>query len=148
MPGIVCEIRGGPASQPTISKGINLAIDNMLPLHFLYVVNLDFLTHSSSSRVQLISKEMQQMGEFILLSACNEAGKQGVKANGIVRQGSIWEEILNLCQEIDADFLVMGSPEEGGESHATQEQMDKFRQRIEEETHTRVVQAKGEISEG
>jgi len=148
MPGIVCAIRGGPASQPTINKSINLAIENILPLHFLYVVNLEFLSHSASSRVQLISKEMQQMGEFILLSACNEARQQGVKAEGIVRQGSIWNEILKLCREIEADFLVMGRPKEGEESLATQEQNNKFRLRIEESTQTKVILVRRENNEG
>lgn len=148
MPGIVCAIRGGPASQPTINKSINLAIENNLPLHFLYVVNLEFLSHSPSSRVQLISKEMQQMGEFILLSACSEAHKQGVEAEGIVRQGSIWNEILKLCREIEADFLVMGSPKEGEESLATQEQINKFRSRIEDSTQTKVILVRRENNEG
>lgn len=49
MPGIVCAIRGGPSSQPTIATSIKLASETGETIHFLYVVNLDFLTHSSSS---------------------------------------------------------------------------------------------------
>ena len=44
MPGILCAVRGGPASQPTIAKAIALAQETGLPLYFLYVVNLDFLS--------------------------------------------------------------------------------------------------------
>ncbi|RMF49572.1 MAG: universal stress protein, partial [Anaerolineae bacterium] len=47
MSAIVCAIRGGPASQPTIRRAIALALETSLPLHFLYVVNLDFLSSTS-----------------------------------------------------------------------------------------------------
>jgi hypothetical protein len=72
MTGIICAIRGGPASQPTIARSIALAQETSLPLHFLYVVNLDFLTRTSLSRVHVIAQEMQQMGEFILLTRCHQ----------------------------------------------------------------------------
>lgn len=69
MTGIVCAIRGGPASQPTITHAVSLAQETGLPLYFLYIVNLDFLSHTTSSRVHTITQEMEQMGEFLLLTA-------------------------------------------------------------------------------
>ncbi len=65
MPGIVCAIRGGPASKPTIARSIALAKETDLPLFFLYVVNLDFLAYTSSSRIHTITQEMEQMGELL-----------------------------------------------------------------------------------
>jgi hypothetical protein len=82
MPGIVCAIRGGPASRPTIKKSIELAAETSLPLYFLYIVNLNFLTHTSSTRTHLISKEMKEMGEFILLTAQAVAQSAGIRAEG------------------------------------------------------------------
>ena len=78
MSGIVCAVRGGPASQPTIQRAIALAKETGLPLFFLYVVNLDFLDSTTRSRTHTISKEMAQMGEFILLMAKSKAEAQGV----------------------------------------------------------------------
>ena len=75
MPGIVCAIRGGPASQPTIQKAIQLAEKTHQTVYFLYVVNLDFLTLTSTSRVHVVEKELHQMGEFILLTAQTQAAK-------------------------------------------------------------------------
>ena len=69
MSGILCAIRGGPNSQPTIEQAVVLAQETGLPLWFLYVVNLGFLTHTSTSRVRTISEQMHQMGEYILLTA-------------------------------------------------------------------------------
>ena len=50
MPGVICPIRGGPSSQPTIKRAIALAKEKNLDLHFLLVVNLDFLTYTGSFR--------------------------------------------------------------------------------------------------
>ncbi|MCB0240075.1 MAG: hypothetical protein KDH08_15830, partial [Anaerolineae bacterium] len=77
MSGIVCAVRGGPASQPTVSRSIALAAETGLPLYFLYVVNLEFLDHTASSRTHTISKEMAEMGEFILMAAQAKAEAQG-----------------------------------------------------------------------
>ncbi len=75
MSGIVCAVRGGPDSQPTISKAIAWAKETELPLYFLYVVNLDFLTHTSSSRVHTVTQQIEQMGEFF----CSPHSQQPVR---------------------------------------------------------------------
>lgn len=77
MPGIVCAIRGGPNSQPTISKAISLAKDKGLTVYFLYILNLDFLTYTQTSRVSTLTVEMKDLGEFILLSAGSAMGGNG-----------------------------------------------------------------------
>jgi nucleotide-binding universal stress UspA family protein len=143
MPGIVCAIRGGPASRPTIDKSIQLAVETGLPLYFLYVVNLDFLSHTASSRTHLISKEMYEMGEFILLTAQTEAQSKGIDAQGIVRKGIIRDEIVALCQEMNADYVVLGIPrlQSEKENVFTEDRMDRFGQRIEEESGAKIVLA-------
>jgi len=147
MSGIVCAVRGGPASQPTIAQAIAQAQQTGLPLYFLYVVDLDFLSHTSSSRVQTISKQMQQMGEFILLTAQTTAAAQGVNAEGVVRHGDVVGEITGLCHEIDADYLILGRPqgrEDDEESVFTQDMFKQFVAQIEEQTGARVVLPDGE----
>ena len=147
MPGIVCAIRGGPASKPTIARSISLAREHSLPIHFLYVVNLDFLSHTSSSRVHTITQEMEQMGEFILLTARATALKQDVEAEGVVRHGNVGEEIINLCNEMEANYLVLGRPRAQEESGAfTIDQLAEFAKTIEAQTSAQVVFS--EISEG
>ena len=140
MPGIVCAIRGGPSSRPTIDRSITLAQETSEVIYFLYVVNLDFLSRTASSRVQAISQEMHQMGEFILLSAQKAAEAAGVKAEGIVRHGKVGPEITNLCHELSATYLVLGLPEARGEENAFNlEMIQQFREEIEEATGTRVI---------
>jgi nucleotide-binding universal stress UspA family protein len=140
MSAIVCAIRGGPDSQPTIAKSIELAKETGLPLYFMYVVNLDFLTHTSSSRTHTLSGQMHQMGEFILLTAQSTAADNGIAAERVIRQGQVREEIANLCHEVDAAWLVIGHPKGEEESDLfTHEMLQKFIERIEQETGAKVV---------
>ncbi len=111
MSGIVCAIRGGPHSQPTIDKAISMAGETGLTLYFLYIVNLDFLAHTLSTRTHTINQEMELMGEFILLAAQRKAADEGVTAETVVRHGSVGKEIVKLCQEKSADYLVLGRPQ-------------------------------------
>jgi nucleotide-binding universal stress UspA family protein len=143
MSGIVCAIRGGPASRPTIEKAIQLAVETELPLYFLYVVNLDFLSHTSSSRTHLISKELTEMGEFILLTAQSKAQAKGIDANGIVHKGNVRDEIVNLCQEMMADYVVLGKPkvQPGKENVFTEDRLDRFAERIAEESGAEIILA-------
>ncbi|MFO8037025.1 MAG: universal stress protein [Anaerolineales bacterium] len=140
MAGIVCAIRGGPLSKSTIQKSIQLANESGETIYFLYVVNLDFLTHSSSSRIEPISREMREMGEFILLDAQEKAQKQGVDAQGVIRDGSIIEEIITFCAEIQPEYIVLGLPETESENNLlTQERLDDVLSRIKEVTDAEVV---------
>jgi nucleotide-binding universal stress UspA family protein len=144
MSGIVCAIRGGPDSQATIAQAITLAQETGLPLYFLYVVNLDFLTHTTSSRVHTISEQMHQMAEFILLTAQASASNQGVRATGVVRHGNVGEEIVGLCHELAAEYLVLGWPRvQHEESVFTQELLRQFIERTEEQTGAKVILPEG-----
>jgi nucleotide-binding universal stress UspA family protein len=144
MPGIVCAVRGGPASQPTISRAIGLAQETGQLLHFLYVVNLDFLTHTTSSRVHTISEQMSQMGEFILLMAQDAAARQGVKALGLIRHGNVGEEIIKLCHELAADYVVLGKPKvEQEDTVFTHDLLRQFIEQTEEQTGAQVILPEG-----
>ena len=146
MPGIVCAIRGGPASQPTIARAIALAQETGLPLCFLYVVNLDFLSQTPTSRVHTISQEMHEMGEFILLMAQETSARQGISAGVVVRHGSVGEELIGLCQELEADYLVLGKPKvEREDTVFTRELLREFTVRTEEQTGAKVVFAEGDV---
>lgn len=147
MAGIICPIRGGPGSKATIETAIGLAKDEEMPLTFLYVVNLDFLTQTESSRVRMVSSEMESMGDFILISAQAKAEERGVNADAEIRHGEVGEQIVELAQEIEASYLVMGRP--GGEEEGNvfdQERLDTFIAQIEEASGAKVIIAEGAVS--
>ena len=140
MPGIICAIRGGPHSQPTIQEAIQLAKETGIPIYFLYVVNMDFLQWTQHSRLQTVKQEMSEMGEFILLTAQVTAEREGVTAHGVVREGAVSEEIVRLGQEVKADYVILGRPQKHTRENVLHpESMDKFSQQIEEETGAKVV---------
>ncbi|MDQ4076304.1 MAG: universal stress protein [Chloroflexota bacterium] len=140
MSGIVCAIRGGPSSASTITQAVTLAKETGLPLYFLYVVNLDFLSRAGTTRKHTISEEMAEMGEFILLSAQATASERGVSAEGIVRQGSVEEKIIELSNELDADYVLLGQPQDKtAENVFSQERLKAFAQRIEQNTNAQVI---------
>jgi len=138
MSGVLCAIRGGPGSHPTIRKAINLAESKKLPLYFLYVFNLDFMRHTSHSRADTITADMKQMGEFILLMAESLAAEQGVNAEGIMRQGQVAEEICELGKELAADYVILGRPKEE-RNVFTQDRMSELEKTIEESTGADVI---------
>ena len=81
------------------------------------------------------------MGEFILLAAQNQAADQDVAAEGVVRNGTVSDEIVALCHEVAADFLVVGRPqlmvdEDNVFSHALLEQ---FTRSVSEQTGASVL---------
>jgi nucleotide-binding universal stress UspA family protein len=129
----------------TIKQAVEFASKKKLPLFFVYVINLEFLSHTASSRVRTITHEMRQMGDFILLIAEERALDSGISAQGIVRQGSVTEEIIAMCREVDADYVVLGQPQ--GHEHGdvfTHERMQHLSQQIEIETGTQVIIVEGE----
>ncbi len=140
MSSIVCAIRGGPNSLPTIQRAINLAKETQMPLHFLYVVNLDFMAHTSSSRTRVITHELEQMGDFILLNAQETARSENVGAEVHIRHGNITDEIIDASHELGAAYVVLGQPRGQEEADIfTLERMKAFIQHIEEESGAEVV---------
>ncbi len=140
MSGIVCALRGGPASQPTIQRAIRLALETGLPIHFLYVVNLDFLSRTASIRTQTIEEQMRQMGEFILLAAQTQASQIGVQADSTIRDGRVDEQIIALCRETEAEYVVLGRPQADKQANVFDpERLERFRVRLAEQTGARVI---------
>ncbi len=140
MPGIICAIRGGPNSRSTINKAVQVAQETNLPLHFLYVINLDFLVHTNIGRTHLITRQMKQMGEFILLTAQTKAEDKGIQAKGVIRKGKVVDEIIQLCHELEANHVILGLPNGANDDDRfTIEQLNHSGQRIESESGAKII---------
>lgn len=148
MSGIVCAVRGGPASKPTIRRAVALAQESGETIYFLYVVNLDFLASTSSIRTHTIEEEMRQMGEFILLAAQAHAAREGVQAQGVVRDGVVGEQIVALCREVEAHYVVLGRPQGSVENNffEGEHQLQGFAAEVAEQTGAQVVFSEPESS--
>lgn len=105
---------------------------------------IDFLTHTTTSRVRTISEQMRQMGESILLAAQAQAIAQGAMAHTVVRHGEVREEISKFCRELAADYVVLGRPGGADEENVfTHSRLAQFRERLEEETGASVILSEG-----
>jgi nucleotide-binding universal stress UspA family protein len=141
MSGIVCAIRGGAASHPTIDRAIALARETDLPVTFLFVLDLSFLLHTMHSQTGTITEELREMGEFILLTAQTRAEGAGVQAEGVVREGqSVREAVAALSRELDADYVVMGRPREARDRNVfTHDMLEALSRQLDEEMDATVV---------
>jgi nucleotide-binding universal stress UspA family protein len=140
MPGIVCAIRGGPDSQPTIKKSLALAKESGQTIYFLYVINLDFLVHSGAGRIGHIAEDIQEMGEFILLAAQEQAQEEDLCAERVIAEGDVIDEIIALCLEIESDYVILGRPGKGEQINLiTEDNFQSVIDHIEEITNTAVV---------
>jgi nucleotide-binding universal stress UspA family protein len=140
MTAILCPVRGGPESQPTIQRALELAKETSLEVVFLYVVNLDFLTHTASSRSKVITQELTQLGLFILDAAQHRADLAGVASKGEVRHGKVMEQIKELSAEINARYIVLGAPRHEREQNVFErQQMTAFFDHLKSETGAEIV---------
>lgn len=138
MSGIICAIRGGPRSQSTIAKAIEMAKGSALPLYFIYVVNLDFLTKQEFYPKHFVDVELEQMGEFILLLAKEKAAKTEVIAHCAIRHGNVLEELIAACTEYQCERIVMGLPE-GKVSLLSHETLTHTQETLETNTGATVI---------
>lgn len=88
------------------------------------------------------------MGDFILLIAQEKALSLGIAAQSMIRQGTVGEEIIAVCREVSASYVVLGQPlGQEEEDVFTPERILLFSQRIETECGARVVLIKDEPDE-
>lgn len=123
-----------------MEKAISLASKKKLPIHFLYVVNLETLSQVGVRTFPYILREMLKLGESIVLTAQRKAKSMGILAKGEVRQGKAEDEILQTSKEVDADLVVIGAPRgQDSEDIFTDESLARFAQRIESEANSKVI---------
>ncbi len=141
MGKILCATRGGEASYRTQDAAIALARERGDELLFLYVVDTRFLNRSASAvRPDVVSAEMEHMGDFLLAMACERAQKQGVEAKPVIRHGQLREELKAAAREEGVDIVVLGRPG-GGDSAFVPADLEAFAAALERETgvETRIV---------
>lgn len=144
MSVIVCSIRGGVESKATVDQAIALARATCLPLHFLYVVNSDLLPAAGGDEMDALIESVRQMGLSVLGAAKAWADSQGIRSQGVVRHGSVKDEIAAVCQDLDPAYLVLGRPQgRKPENVFTQTLLETFVHQIEQQTRVSAVLSGG-----
>jgi len=95
-------------------KALNRAIQLMKEgdeLIILYVIPTPLLKEFAD----LEPDQTLAKGRELVNKEVTELQKRKIKAIGVVRQGSIAEEILRFSKELDCDMIIMGSRGKGHE---------------------------------
>jgi len=138
MGKILCATRGGEASYRTQDAAIALAQERGDELLFLYVVDIKFLDKTARAvRPDVVTTEMEKMGEFLLAMAQERALAQGVPADYILSHGNLRDELKAAARRSDVTMVVLGKPA-GAESAFVPASLEAFAAEIEAETGTPV----------
>jgi nucleotide-binding universal stress UspA family protein len=134
MNKIVCATRGGEASIRTQEAVIAMAKEAEASIVFLFVVDVEFLRFTARGvRPDVVTTEMERLGEFLLAMAVERAQAQGVEASMALRHGSLFEALISAAQEEDADAIAFGRPA-GTDSSFSLADLEALAARIETET--------------
>ncbi len=139
MKTILFPTRGGQASYSNQDAVIALAKESNAKLIFLYISNVNFLEKLGHVRhTTVVQDELEDMGEFLLLMACERAEKVGWEAKMVVRQDSFMEAVHDVISEHQVDTFVIGAP---GSTHAvtTTDFLQSLIQEIREVHHLEVL---------
>jgi nucleotide-binding universal stress UspA family protein len=134
MNKILCPTRGGEASQKTQDAVIAMAKEQGADILFLYVVDVEFLKLTARGvRTDVVTTEMEHMGEFLLAMACERAKAQGVEAEICLRHGPLVEALESTAREEGVDAVAFGRPA-GDDSSFSLADLQNLAAKIEEDT--------------
>src|SRR3989304_1333287 len=110
---ILCATRGGEASLESQDAAIALAKQAGDELIFIYVYDVEFLTHANYAlREDVVADELNRMAEFLMTMAVDRAKAQGLSSRSVIREGEFRAELLSALQEEEARLLILGRPGE------------------------------------
>jgi hypothetical protein len=134
MKKILCATRGGEASRRTQDAVIAMAQEAGASVLFLFIVDVEFLRSTARGvRTDVVGRELEHMGEFLLAIAVERATAQGVEADICVRHGSLIEALESAAREEGVDAIAFGKPA-GVESSFSLTDLEQLATRIEEDT--------------
>ena len=134
MKKILCATRGGEASRRTQDAVIAMAKEHGATVLFLYVVDVEFLKLTMrATRPDVVTTEIEHMGEFLLAMARERAEAQGVRAEICLRHGPIIPAIESAALEEGVDAIAFGRPT-GPDSSFSLEDLERLAAQIEADT--------------
>ena len=111
MTYILYPTRGGDRTYRNQERAQALALERGESLLLLYVANVHFLKHISGPvQVDLITKDLEEMGEFLLALAQEHAEETGLTVESVVRQGDFLQGLRDVIRQNDVTAVVFGRP--------------------------------------
>ena len=108
---IVCAVRGRPESRATVTRAVDLALEQNARLTFLHVIDAEFLEYATVAPLSVVYKELMEMARFAMLILCDRAQRRGVSdVNYIVLEGNIRKHLLQFAIDTHAVLDDYGRP--------------------------------------
>ena len=140
MKPIVCATRGGQASRRTQERAIALAKERGAKLIFICVVDPTFTGPMDEELEDALTDELKRLGGSLLYIAQARAEKEGVPAETVVQCGSVWDDIPAFLEEVEAEELIIGVPQEDAPVEVFgEESVPGFVEKLREETDVEIV---------
>jgi hypothetical protein len=138
MGKILCSTRGGEASVRTQEAAIQRSKESGDELIFFYVSDVEFLAKADYAlRSDVVTEEIDRMGDFLMAMAVERASKRGVEARYILRHGAFAGQLKATVEEEGITLVVLGRPA-NGESAFKLDALEGLAGQIREETGVEV----------
>ncbi len=110
MTSIVCATRAGEGSRAVQMTAINRAKAEGQTLTFLYVIDPASLGEVDAMLWEPLRQELIWMGKTLLHIAEKRADDADLKAQIVIREGTVRDEICTFVTETNAKLLLLGAP--------------------------------------
>jgi nucleotide-binding universal stress UspA family protein len=107
---ILVAIDGSKISDKALETAIDEARVWKATVHAIYVVETGlFSSLPMDNTWEILYSMLEKEGNKAISSAREEAEKQGVKIEAVLKQGHAGNEIVKAAKEIGADLVIVGS---------------------------------------
>jgi nucleotide-binding universal stress UspA family protein len=139
---IVCAVRGRPESRATVTRAVDLALEQRARLTFLHVVEAEFVEYATVAPLSVMYTELVEMARFAMLILCDRAQRRGVsEVSYIVLEGDIRKQLRQFAIDTHPDLMIMGAPSPApGKNVFKQQELKDFIREMSQEGNLRIIQ--------
>jgi nucleotide-binding universal stress UspA family protein len=138
MGNIVCATRGGAGSRAVQQAAITYARERGTGLVFLFVIDTSSLENEEAEMVAAVRDELLFLGHTLLRIAKKRAANYQVKAEIIVRDGNVKQQISKFLDESSAELLLLGAPRGTTDTIFGDDVIEQFAESIHRDTGVEV----------
>lgn len=134
MSNVVCATRAGQGSRAAQLAAIEYARQPGKELTFLYVIDINSMGELDEIIEEALRQELLWMGKTLLRIAEMRADQADLRANLVIREGSVRDEICDYVTETQAELLLLGAPRGTSANVFGDDEIEKFAGSIEATT--------------
>jgi nucleotide-binding universal stress UspA family protein len=138
MGNIVCATRGGAGSRAVQQAAVTYARERGSTLVFLFVIDTSSVDSEEAELVTAVHEELHFLGQTLLRIAKKRAANYQVKAEIVVRNGNVKDQITKFLDESSAELLLLGAPRGTTDRTFGDDVIEQFAEAIHRDTGVEV----------